>query len=51
MNALALVHNAINAYVKKGGVCIDATAGRGYDTAFFFLLFFIVGSVSVFVLQ
>lgn len=34
MNALTLVHNAISAYVKKGGFCIDATAGRGYDTAF-----------------
>lgn len=34
MNALTLVHNAIKAYVSEGGVCIDATAGRGYDTAF-----------------
>lgn len=29
MNALTLVHNAIKAYVGEGGVCIDATAGRG----------------------
>ena len=34
MNALTLVHNAIKAYLPKGGVAIDATAGRGYDTAF-----------------
>lgn len=33
MNALALVHGAIRQHVKTGDVCIDATAGRGNDTA------------------
>lgn len=34
MTALELVHGVISARVGKGGFCIDATAGRGYDTAF-----------------
>lgn len=34
MNALTLVHNVISSKVKKGDFCIDATAGRGFDTAF-----------------
>lgn len=34
MNALTLVHNVISARVSKGAFCIDATAGRGFDTAF-----------------
>lgn len=34
MNALNLVHGVISRNVKKGATCIDATAGRGYDTAF-----------------
>jgi Predicted S-adenosylmethionine-dependent methyltransferase involved in cell envelope biogenesis len=34
MNALTLVHETIEKHVKKGGICIDATAGRGYDTVF-----------------
>lgn len=34
MNALAIVHATIKKYVKEGSVCVDATAGRGYDTAF-----------------
>lgn len=34
MNALTLVHSIISAYISKGSVCVDATAGRGYDTAF-----------------
>lgn len=34
MNALTLVHSIIKAHVKDGDVCIDATAGRGFDTAF-----------------
>ncbi len=34
MNALTIVHNTIKQYVHEGSVCIDATAGRGYDTAF-----------------
>ena len=34
MNALTLVHETVKKFVKAGDVCIDATAGRGYDTAF-----------------
>lgn len=34
MNALDLVHNFITSRVCEGDICIDATAGRGYDTAF-----------------
>lgn len=34
MNALSLVHSVISAKVAKGATCIDATAGRGFDTAF-----------------
>lgn len=34
MNALTLVHSVIKAHVNVGDVCVDATAGRGFDTAF-----------------
>lgn len=34
MNALKLVHDVLNTHIKCGELCIDATAGRGYDTAF-----------------
>lgn len=34
MNALTIVHETIKRFVRDGDVCIDATAGRGYDTAF-----------------
>lgn len=34
MNALTIVHNAIKNYVHEGSLAIDATAGRGFDTAF-----------------
>ncbi len=34
MNALTLVHNTITRHVGEGALCIDATAGRGFDTAF-----------------
>ena len=34
MNALTLVHETVKKFVKAGDLCIDATAGRGYDTAF-----------------
>ena len=51
MNALTLVHNAIKAYLPKGGVAIDATAGRGYDTAFLCELVGENGSVTAFDVQ
>ncbi len=34
MNALSIVHGVISSHIKSGGMCIDATCGRGYDTAF-----------------
>ncbi|MDR2932741.1 MAG: class I SAM-dependent methyltransferase, partial [Oscillospiraceae bacterium] len=34
INALSLAHDFITAHVKPGSFCIDATAGRGRDTAF-----------------
>lgn len=34
MNALYLVHEVIKRFIGEGSVCIDATAGRGYDTAY-----------------
>ena len=34
MNALTYVHETIKRQIGNGAVCIDATAGRGYDTAF-----------------
>lgn len=33
-NTLNISHEAIKAFVNKGDICIDATAGRGFDTAF-----------------
>ena len=32
-NTLAMVHEFVRQYVPKGGFCIDATAGKGRDTA------------------
>ena len=34
MNALYIVHEIVKKYTPIGGVAVDATAGRGYDTAF-----------------
>ena len=34
MNALYIVHEIVKKYTPQGGVAVDATAGRGYDTAF-----------------
>lgn len=51
MNALTIVHNAIRAYVKDGGCCVDATAGRGYDTAFLCELVGESGKVIAFDIQ
>lgn len=34
MNALHIVHEVVKRSTPVGGTCIDATAGRGYDTAF-----------------
>lgn len=34
LNTLNLAHNWMKAHIKEGAFCIDATAGRGFDTAF-----------------
>lgn len=34
LNTINIVHEWIKLYIKEGAQCIDATAGRGYDTAF-----------------
>ena len=34
MNALYIVHEIVKKYTTQGAVAVDATAGRGYDTAF-----------------
>ena len=34
LNTIALSHDFLSHYAKEGAVCIDATAGRGYDTEF-----------------
>lgn len=33
-NALTLSHKMMAEFVREGGLCIDATMGRGYDTAY-----------------
>lgn len=51
MTALEYVHKAIAEHVGEGGICIDATAGRGYDTAFLCGLVGSTGSVTAFDVQ
>ncbi len=33
LNTLAMVHDFLRRHVRRGALCIDATAGRGRDTA------------------
>ena len=33
LNTLGVVHEFLRRHVKEGALCIDATAGRGRDTA------------------
>ena len=51
MNALTYVHETIKRHIGEGAVCIDATAGRGYDTAFLCELVGNSGSVTAFDIQ
>ena len=51
MNALTIVHNAIKQYVHEGSLVIDATAGRGFDTAFLSELVGKSGKVIAFDIQ
>lgn len=51
LNALVLSHHVLKAHVKKGDFCIDATAGRGRDTAFLCSLVGATGKVLCFDVQ
>lgn len=51
MNAVSLVHKKIAEIVRSGDVCIDATAGRGFDTAFLCELVGPSGKVIAFDIQ
>ncbi len=51
MNALSIVHGVISSHLKRGDVCIDATCGRGYDTAFLCQLVGEEGKVYAFDIQ
>lgn len=34
LNTINIAHGWMKQYIKPGDICIDATAGRGFDTAF-----------------
>lgn len=51
MNALYIVHEVLKKYVPVGGLVVDATAGRGYDTSFLCSLVGENGKVIAFDIQ
>lgn len=51
LNTLGVVHEFLNRYVKEGAVCIDATAGKGRDTALLCRLAGASGRVLAFDIQ
>ena len=51
LNTLGVAHHIIEEKVKEGGFCIDATAGRGHDTAFLCSLVGKTGKVIAFDIQ
>ena len=51
LNALGFSHQFIEAFVKEGDLCIDATAGRGRDTLFLAGLVGEAGKVLAFDIQ
>ena len=51
LNTLGLAHQFIRQYVSAGDHCIDATAGRGHDTAFLSELVGESGRVTAFDIQ
>ena len=51
MNALTLTHKIIQSRITEGSFCIDATAGRGKDTAFLCRLAGKAGKVMAFDIQ
>lgn len=51
LNTLGVVHAFLRQYVKEGALCIDATAGRGRDTALLCRLSGETGRVLAFDIQ
>lgn len=51
ISMLQIVHGALKVAVPKGGVCVDATAGRGRDTAYLCELVGESGKVYAFDIQ
>lgn len=51
LNSLVLSHLVLKAHVRQGDFCIDATAGRGRDTAYFCSLVGETGKVLTFDIQ
>lgn len=51
LNSLVLSHIVLKTHVKEGDICIDATAGRGRDTAYFCSLVGETGRVLTFDIQ
>lgn len=51
INAIKLIRRFIEEYIEEGAFCIDATAGRGYDTVFLAKLVGPAGKVLAFDIQ
>jgi len=51
LGAVKISHEVIKRFVKEGDICIDATAGRGNDTAFLCSLVKETGKVLAFDIQ
>lgn len=51
LNSLTLSHIILQKYIKPGAFCVDATAGRGRDTAFYCELAGETGTVYAFDIQ
>ena len=51
LNTLGIAHAFLKRHIQKGSFCIDATAGRGYDTAFLAELSGTEGKVLAFDIQ
>ena len=50
-NTLTLIHDALRRYIRPGAICIDATAGKGRDTALLCRLTGDAGRVLAFDIQ
>ena len=51
LNSLGVTHKFMAEHVKEGGICIDATAGKGRDTVFLCSLVGKTGKVTAFDIQ